>query len=174
MAGSGSILERVWQHLQDQIDVLQADVEILKSKVSNTAFPTRATMLHSESLVTTGSALTIAASATAYMNIYASQIPSALGDTFTNNFTVKSGTYTLAVYGLTGTTRGIITFYIDGTSVSVQDWYAGSTALLRQTATFTVDTDGVHVLRGVLTGTNPSSGGYSMQLSAMTITPQVD
>ncbi len=72
------------------------------------------------------------------------------------------GTYTVSVLGQTTTDRGILAWELDGIDQGVlQDWYSAS--LVRNailTFTLTVLTDGIHTLRGIITGHNASSSGY--------------
>lgn len=169
-----ALLSRVWSHLQAQIDELKEDVTVLKSKTSNSAFPTRWTALHIDSLVISGAALANTYSASAFMNSYSQQSPAASGDSFTNGFNLKSGTYTLRVYGQQDTMCGIVYWYIDNVYQGAQDWYGASFAGSVRNTTVEVESDGPHSLRGLVYLKNFSSTGFSMKLTAMTFIPGVD
>src|SRR5438132_1737917 len=88
--------------------------------------PIRAVMWHDESLVTAGTALSIAVDTAHVYNAQFFQGTPANGDTFTQGFYLKAGTYTFAALGITSTDRGLIDWYIDNVKVvSLQDWYSG-------------------------------------------------
>jgi hypothetical protein len=139
-------------------------------------YPLRATMWHDESLVTVGNAISRSVTTTQPYNLRVFQNSGANGDTFTNGFLLKAGTYTLAVLGETSTDRGLIDWYIDNAKVvSLQDWYAGSTAQnIEKIASVTVTGEGYHVLKGVINGKNASSSGYNMVLTKMYLKPAAD
>jgi hypothetical protein len=169
-----TLLIRVWAHLQKQITALEQDVAVIKSKVGATSLPTRWTGFHPDSNVTVGAALANTLLSSMYMGMYAQQTPGASGDTFTNGFNLKSGTYTLRVYGLQDTNCGILYLYIDNVYAGAQDWYAASAATTYRDTTVEVESDGQHSLRGLVYLKNFSSSGYAMKLSAFTFIPGVD
>ena len=169
-----ALLNRVWGHLQAQIDALKEDVTILKSKTSNSAFPTRWTAYHADSLVLSGGAISATINASAYLNVYASQATPVSGNTFTNGMNLKSGTYTLRVYGLVGTDCGIVYWYIDNVYQGSMDWYGSATALSIKNLTVEVESDGPHSLKGLVYLKNFSSSGFAMRLTAMSLIPAVD
>ena len=171
---NNALLSRVWSHLQAQIDALKEDVTVLKSKTSNSAFPTRWTSYHADSLVLSGGVISATISATAYLNVYASQATPVSGNMFTNGVNLKSGTYTLRVYGLAGTDCGIVYWYIDNVYQGAQDWYGAATALAIKDLVVEVESDGPHSLKGLVYLKNFSSSGFAMRLTAMTFIPAVD
>ncbi len=171
---NSSLLTRVWSHLQAQIDVLKEDVTMLKSKTSNAAFPTRWTALHMDSLLVSGAALANTFSTSAFMNMYTQQSPAVSGDSFTNGFNLKSGTYTLRVYGQQDTNCGIVYWYIDNVYQGAQDWYGAVFAGSIRNTTVEIESDGPHSLRGLVYLKNFSSTGFAMKLTAMTLIPGVD
>lgn len=169
-----ALLSRVWSHLQAQIDELKEDVTVLKSKTSNSAFPTRWTGIFSDSNVLTGSALTVAVDNRAFMYMLAYQNPAASGDSFTNGFNLKSGTYTLKVYGLESAGSGILYIYIDNVYQGAMDWYGAASAVSTRSLTVEVESDGPHSLKGLVYLKNFSSSGFSMYLSFFSLIPGVD
>lgn len=169
-----ALLSRVWSHLQAQIDELREDVTVLKSKTSNSAFPTRWTIYHTDSLVLVGNAIAHSLSTSAYLGTYAYQNAGASGDTFTNGFNLKSGTYTLRVYGQQDTMCGIVYWYIDNVYQGAQDWYGPSFAATYKTLSVEVESDGPHSLKGYVYLKNFSSTGFYMKLTSMTFIPAVD
>lgn len=171
---SDMLLIKVWNYLQDQIDSLREDVTVLQSKTSNSAFPTRWMGMHSDSNVLVGNPITRTLSGSAYLGMYAYQSTAASGDTFTNGFNLKSGTYTLRIYGMANTNSGILNIYVDGVLQGTQDWYAGSLAATYKDIAIEVESDGPHTLRGTVYLKNFSSTGFYMYLSYMTIIPAVD
>ncbi len=132
-------------------------------------YPTRATLWHHESIVTSGNALAFVALASTMFGGAHYQNVSANGNTFTQSFVLKAGTYTLSALGMTWTNTGKIDWYIDDTlAVSGQDWYAAAqTTTVVKTASVTVVGNGRHVLKGVVNGKNGSSSGYNMYLCKM-------
>lgn len=140
-------------------------------------WPRRATCWHSMSLVTVGNALTKAPDGNQRYNDYAFQSAAVNGDTFTNGFMLRPGTYTMSVLGITGPARGIIDWYIDDRLVVTgQDWYTvGATFNTEKTATVQVTGPSPwHVLKGVLNGKNASSTGYEMPLTVINFYASAD
>jgi hypothetical protein len=139
-------------------------------------YPTRTyRMLHGDSLVTVGNALTTGSVTGFWGRIWYQNTP-ANGDTFTHSFMLKAGTYTLYVQGKTATNCGLIDWYIDDTKVvSLQDWYGSSTdEVVKTAASLTVTGDGRHVLKGVINGKNASASDYYMQLQSYWFVPASD
>lgn len=130
--------------------------------------PTRATMWHDEATVTAGNALTTTINSTHPYNFWAFQSAGANGDTFTHNFVVGEGTYTLYILGRHYTSAGRVDWYIDDVLIaSAQDWYAGSAApnITKTVASIVIAEGGRHVLKGVVNGKNGSSNGYNLYLT---------
>jgi hypothetical protein len=132
-------------------------------------FPTRATMWHDESIVTVGNVLSKNVSTVQMFAARTFQQPPANGDTFTNGFYLKAGTYTFVVLGESRADAGFLDWYIDTVKVvSLQDWYsAGTTQNVEKTASVAVTGDGFHLLKGVINGKNGSSGGHYSVLTKM-------
>jgi len=146
--------------------------------IATNVFPQRATMWHGEATVITGNALTLAIDTASMFNYAYYQNPCANGDSFSNSFFLKAGTYTLSVLGLTANSYGKIDWYIDGVKVvSLQDWYSSSTTKnVIKTASVTVVGDGYHQLIGTINGHNGSTSSphYNMALTAYWLKPTAD
>lgn len=130
--------------------------------------PTRATMWHDEATVTAGNALERRVVSTGAYNVVSYQNAGANGDTFTHNFVVGEGTYTLTVLGRHLPSAGRVDWYVDDVLVaSAQDWYAGVTEsnIEKSVAAIVIAEGGWHVLKGVVNGKNGSSSGYDLQLT---------
>lgn len=140
------------------------------------ALPVRAEMWHETSLVLTGNALAPGVQTSQEHNIQTFQNTAADGDSFTNSFWIRAGTYTLRLLGVTGNNRGKVDWYIDGSLVaSGQDWYSASTTFnVVKTVTSLTLTDGKHTLKGVVNGKNVSSASYFIVLTRMDFVPSAD
>lgn len=138
--------------------------------------PSRAVMWHDESIVLTGVAFSKVVSATQLYAMRVFQNPAANGDSFTNGFYLKGGTYTFVVLGESRADSPLIDWYVDNVKVvSLQDWYAASTnSNIEKTASVTVVGDGYHVLKGVVNGKNGSSTNYFVVLTKMYFKPSAD
>lgn len=175
MAGSGELLNKVWEYLTDEIAKIHRELEVVQTKLSGKIYHTRTTVYHSDSLPVSGSAPTITINSMAVDNHYASQGSGAVGNQFTTSFNLESGTYTIKIYGLTDTDCGIISWLIDNTVVHTeQDWYSNPAALAIKTFTVNIETDGTHKLAGLVTGKNESSTGHAIKLTKISFVPQVD
>jgi len=138
-------------------------------------FPQRVTFWPDEAKVTTGSAIESITDTGSRYDTRTYQEPPANGDTFTQSFFLRAGTYTLAVLGISSGGRGIADWYVDNVFQFSQDWY--STSLTRnvlKTGTITVIGDGYHVLKGVVNGKNASSSNYYYDFNKYWIYPAVD
>lgn len=95
---------------------------------------------------------------------------------YTTNFLLAAGSYTFSVLGDTTAPSGKIDWYIDDILVvSQQDWYSASTVrVVLKTATVTVLTNGLHVLRGKTNGHNASSSGFNLQIQKCWLKPAID
>lgn len=139
-------------------------------------FPKRASMWHDESIVTAGNAITATLSASQRYGVLYYQNAPANGDTFTQSFMMRDGTYTLAVLGVTANDRGKIDWYVDDVlQITGQDWYSsGATYNITKTGSITVVGDGLHVLKGVVNGKSGSSSNYYISPTKMWIIPSAD
>src|SRR5262245_33975441 len=135
---------------------------------STNDLPIRVDLFHDEATVLTGNALGSATVDTgqAY-NYYIRQSTSADADSFTQSVFLRAGTYTFSVIGQTNTANGKIDWYIDNVSFTTgQDWYSASqTKNVVKTASVTINSDGYHVLKGVINTKNASSSGFNMDLT---------
>lgn len=82
-------------------------------------------------------------------------------------FTIDGGVYKFWVLGIKGLYFGIISWYIDGVEVvSGQDWYHSSLSQYNQVQTAVVTVSaGRHLLRWEITGKNPLSNAYGLELT---------
>jgi hypothetical protein len=140
------------------------------------SLPVRAWMWHISSLVTAGNAIANAGTSGGYFGVYSSQAGAANGDSFTQSFMLKPGTYKLKILGKTSSDSGKVDWSIDGAPiVSGQDWYTASTQQnVIMVVNVEVTGEGQHVLRGTINGKNASSSGYGLYLTAMWIEPSSD
>lgn len=140
-------------------------------------WPRRAICWHEFSLVTVGNALTKLSDTNQRHNSYAFQNTAADGNTSTNGFKLRPGSYTMNVLGITNASYGKVDWYIDNAlAVSAQDWYsAGATYNVIKTAT--VQVYGVspwHTLKAVVNGKNASSSDYILALTLIEFVPSAD
>jgi len=146
------------------------DAEALAATV--VYLPLQATLWHDESVVTVGNALlsVVSGSGQRYATLSYQNV-AADGDTFTQDFTLKAGNYTLYALGFTNANSGKIDWYVDGVlQSSGQDWYsAGNVFNVIKTSSVTVVGNGIHELKGVVNGKNVASGGYFIQFTKMWI-----
>jgi len=138
-------------------------------------YPQRATMWHDEATVITGNALAIIYITSTNIASHAYQNTAADGDSFSNSFFLKAGTYTFSVIGTTAGAAGRADWYIDGVKeVSLQDWYGSTAWGVTKTASVTVATDGYHQLIGTVNGKHASSSDYILQLTKYWFKPATD
>ncbi|HEY8998887.1 MAG TPA: hypothetical protein VIM53_01070 [Candidatus Saccharimonadales bacterium] len=82
-------------------------------------------------------------------------------DSITFDFAAGAGTYSLELYHLPFTNRGIYTIKIDSTTVGTIDGYAGSLATARSVLTnISVATSGQHTVTLLMATQNASSTGF--------------
>lgn len=157
---------------------LQADGTYAVAPVSPGAavYPKRATMWHDESLFIAGGAVTRnSISLTHPYTTRTFTTTPAVDDEFTNSFSVASGTYTLSQLGVSGTNRGIITWFIDGVSQGTTDWYNATLVEgVVKTLSVTVVGDGYHKISGKLATKNASSTDYFAVLTKFWLAPSAD
>jgi len=125
----------------------------------------RATMWHDESTVLNGNALLVAhANSNMSYSVSAYQNAAAQNDEFSNDFTLKAGSYDIYILGVTEGNKGIATIYIDDVSQGTQDWYSGSTVynVIKSTA-ITVSGNGKHTLKIKMAAKNGSSSNYGFE-----------
>jgi hypothetical protein len=144
-------------------------------------YPTRALMWHEEANILTGTDPFTRASYTYDTNqnyIYtALQDPAADGDSFTNSFILKAGTYTLHILGAGELNNGKVDWYVDNVSIATgQDWYdTGPTYNVYKTvSSVSIVGNGRHVLKGVINGKHASSIGYFLPLNKYWFEPATD
>jgi hypothetical protein len=144
-------------------------------------YPTRALMWHEEANILTGTDPFTRASYTYDTNqnyIYtALQDPAADGDSFTNSFILKAGTYTLHILGAGELNNGKVDWYVYNVSIATgQDWYdTGPTYNVYKTvSSVSIVGNGRHVLKGVINGKHASSIGYFLPLNKYWFEPATD
>jgi hypothetical protein len=139
-------------------------------------FPRRACMWHDEATVKAGNALLTIISISQSYALYVFQNTAAQNDAFTHSFWLAAGTYTFYALGVTATSAGQITWYIDDVIViSNQEWYIASPAFnVTKSASVTVYGDGEHILKGVVASKNASSSGYNINLTKYYFRPSSD
>ena len=126
-------------------------------------------MWHDEATVLTGNAFTHQLDTSAFYRGFSLQNPGANGDSFSHQFFVKAGTYTLYILGITGLNVAKIDWYIDNVLVaSGQDWYTLPTVYnVIKTVAALILTDGEHVLKGVVNGRNAANTtGFNIDFTA--------
>jgi hypothetical protein len=149
------------------------------NKVASSAlvncFPQRATLWHDRATKITGNAFVNAVDTAKRYNTKTYQNTAANGDSFSNSFDLKAGTYTFYVLGYTTTTAGKIDWYVDGVKVvSLQDWYSDPAVenVVKSTASVIVTGDGYHQLIGTVNGKTGSD--YFIILTKYWFAPSTD
>src|SRR5271166_6422835 len=92
-----------------EMNALAADLSYLYS-----AIPTRAVIFHEQALVLLGNPLARVTSSAQLYGFDAYQNTPNNGDSFTNSFYLRDGTYTFTILGYTSTDCGKIDWYLDG------------------------------------------------------------
>lgn len=168
-----------WVGTPEEIEAARENVRNIVAAIMTTCggdviYPKHATFWHDEATITVGNDLLRTTLANAPFNIANSfyntssyQNPGANGDTFEQIFLITEGNYRLFVLGAKNSVHGILKWFVDDSEVvSSQDWYASSVqANIIQTSDIEISGDGEHILIGVVTGKNGSSGGYYMPLT---------
>lgn len=109
-----------------------------------------------------------------YMNYYTAQVTPSNGDNWWHNVFLDRGDYVIKTYGRRTTGSGLLEVRIDGRLVTSPAWdlYGGSTIKNNfETASFTLDHPGFHLVQFRVNGRNPSSSGYAVQLTMCQIVP---
>ena len=163
------------------VDVLDADD--LNAYVSGNAgflqqeLPTRGPLWHWRSTVTAGNAIATTQTASQLYGWYSYQNAAGLNDSFTQSVWLAAGTYKYHVMGTTNNNRAIVTWVIDGTTVtSTQDWYAaGLNYNVVQTVTGVVIATGGHItITGTAAAKHASSSDYALALTKLWFVPNSD
>lgn len=144
--------------------------------VATVDYPKRFTMWHDEALVTVGNALQSDYVAIRYGSQSYQNTP-ANGNTFTQSFMLRAGTYTFSVLGGTANNEAKVDWYIDNVlAISAQDWYSVGTVsnVVKAVGSIVVSGDGFHTLKGVVNGKNGSSSDYYLPLTKYWFTPSSD
>jgi len=105
---------------------------------------------------------------------YWTQSAPAINDERSNSFFLRAGTYTFRLRGLTTSTAGIATIYIDGVSQGTIDMYAAAAASGAGTLAITVTTDGYHTLNIKMASKNASSSNYNCFAECYDIYPAAE
>jgi hypothetical protein len=175
--------ERLYYNIDGTIDYLTDSTALaLKAPVAN-GYPQRDTMFHDQATVITGNAIApiyVVGFTGINSNAlnYAYQNACANGDSFSNSFFLKAGTYNFYILGIKNTNCGKIDWYIDGVKVvSQDDWYGAALAVNEVfTHSVTVVGDGYHKLVGTVNGKNASSVSpyYNILLTRYWFAPVAD
>lgn len=88
------------------------------------------------------------------------QSSGAQNDAVTYDFVSAAGTFTLDLFHLTGSNRGIYTLAIDGVTAGTVDGYTAGSGSAVSTLTGIVLTAGAHTLRLTMATRNGASGSY--------------
>lgn len=172
-----------WTDPQDWNDQDLVTAELLNAQLpGNMRFlhddfpPKRAMLWHINSLVTYGNALTRSANNSQMFNQLSYQNAAANGDTFTQSFFLRAGTYTFKVLGEETVNSGKVDWTLDGESIAVgQDWVGATNYnVIKSVSDVVITEGGVHVLQGEISGKNAASGGYELKLTAMWFEPATD
>lgn len=133
----------------------------------------RANLFHDHVAVVVGSPLDHQVNSSQPYNLYSRQFAAADGDTFTQAFGLLEGVYDFHVLGVTNGGSGLVDWFLDNTPIAVgQDWYSAGTVFhVTQTVAAVSVVGSAHVLRGVITGQNPASGGYQLNLTKYWFVP---
>ena len=149
----------------------------ITSSILNNIYPQRATIWHDESTALTGAPIASYYWASQNYMIRSLQNPGANGDSFSNSFLIKQGTYSIYFLGDTSNDRGILDWSIDGTNiVSSQDWYSSGQTynVIKTSSNIIITTSGYHVLKGVVNGKNVLSSAYYIDLTKIWLKPSID
>jgi len=134
----------------------------------NIALPRLIPYLHYYSTILTGSApIEYTIDTLQMLNTFAYQNPAGNGDSWQVEFICDAGTYTLAIFGVKFSNRGLLDIYIDDVKkISLQDWY--NAARVYNVGLYVpniVISAGAHILKGVINGKNVASSDYYMALT---------
>ncbi len=92
-------------------------------------------------------------------------------DSITFDFVALAGTFSIELYHLPFTNRGIYTIQIDGSSVGTIDGYAASLAAARGTLTgVSIASSGQHTLKVLMATKNASSSGFFGLIERIVVT----
>lgn len=151
-------------------------VDVVGKGVISTSiqYPTYATLWHSASKATAGTAITTVLTSSQIYCAYTRPTTPANGDTFEQQFLMAAGTYNLTILYIKNTYHGKLDLYIDDVLIfNALDLYAASIAFNQMhTGTVSLVTSGLHTLRGVTNGKNISSSDYYLLITAFWLKPQ--
>lgn len=98
--------------------------------------------------------------------------PPDLNDTVELDFPLKAGNYKLEILYGTGTTRGIVSIYLNNALIGTLDTYSSSgSSQLKYNLNFSVNNSGRQNLKFVVASKNPSSSWYRFSCTALFINP---
>jgi len=141
------------------------------SQLTHLIYPVTATLWHDQSKILTGNPFWVIHESNQNYSVGAQQNTPADGDSFSDTFPLKGGSYTLNVLGITYSDKGMIDWYIDGVLfLSGQDWYTpGVTYNVVKSTPITIVGDGLHTLTGLVNGRNAASTNYFMEFTKVWI-----
>jgi hypothetical protein len=127
---------------------------------------------HELSSIAAGNALAYDNDPRQLHGITAFQSVAADGDTFTQTFLLKVGTYTFSFFGMTKNDCGKVDITLDGTSIATaQDWYSLAVArnVQKDVAAVVVAASTRHTLQVKVNGHNAGSSGYYVRLTYIAV-----
>ena len=137
------------------------------------ALPKSATMWHDQSLVLVGGQIETDQDTVPYYTL-ASQTAADDGDSWSNGFYIRAGTYTLNLLIKKSSSSGLLDLYIDDSLISSGNDFYHFSDLGNQIITIgsvIISSDGYHSLKGIVNGKNASSAGYWIYITKMWLVP---
>lgn len=108
----------------------------------------------------------IGINASQFMNGWITNTTHALNDEIVYKFSHKAGSFVLWVLGRVGDWAGISTVTLDGVIQGTIDWYAAAAVFnTLKSLAITIVADGEHTLSFKMTGKNPASSDYYLQMT---------
>ncbi len=151
---------------------LGADAPSVNLSGARPLFPRQALRMAGEAKA--NSALTLTIDTAQVLNTYWVQATPLNSDNLEWAVWLEAGTYTVDIYGITGTDNGILDWYLDNVSIATgQDWYAASAVknTKKSIASVTVTGSGYHTLKAVVNGKNGSAASpyYKVKLTMVSL-----
>lgn len=103
---------------------------------------------------------------------FAAIASAAVGDTYEFSFLLRAGSYNLVIVHDRGTSRGIVSFFLNDVSLGSVDCYATATAAVnRRSFPITLTTSGLQTFKARVLSKNSSSSGFLFNCSGIFVTP---
>lgn len=138
------------------------------------SYPKLAVMWHDQSKQTVGVGASWVVNAGQAYNGYSASTTPANGDTWTNGFFIRAGTYTLRFIAATVNDSGKVDLYIDNVLVSSgKDLYSAVTTFNVgfSQAGVVISSDGYHSFKVVVNGKNGASTGFQTRINKFWFEP---